>query len=104
MQNTIDLSVARSNTYRYLSQLFLQGPVPEIYAHIEAIPELALALVPPGNDSYSLESLNQDHLAADYYFIFGLLESCNTGIFMVGDFYYVISEIGFHNVADLSDF
>ena len=72
MQNIIDQCLARSNTYGLLSQLYLHGPVPEIFSYIEAIPDLASTLASQGNDSISLQSVDQDQLAADHYHIFGL--------------------------------
>ena len=72
MQNLSDRSLARSSTYTFLSQLYLLGPVPELYPYIEEITELSLALTSQGDDTSSIQTVNQDHLAADHFHIFGL--------------------------------
>lgn len=68
----IDQCRARGKTYAFLSQLYLQGPVPETYPYIQAIPELADTLPSLVGDPVSNQSPDQDHLAADFYHIFGL--------------------------------
>lgn len=72
MQNIIDQCLSRSNTYAFLSQLYLLGPISETYPFIEAIPELARALTTQGNDSGLKQTSNSDEIAADFYHIFGL--------------------------------
>ena len=72
MGNLVDRCLARSNTYTFLSQIYLSGPIPELFSHIDAIPELAIALSIRGDESSSGQSLDQDQLAADHYHIFGL--------------------------------
>lgn len=72
MQNIIEQCLARSNTYELLSLLYLQGPIPETRFYIEAIPELANTLDSLGGDPGSIPTPERDHLAADFYHIFGL--------------------------------
>ena len=72
MQNPSDQFLARSRTYTFLSQLYLVGPIPELYSHINAVPELAHTLVAQGDDPISLQTVDQETLAADHYHIFGL--------------------------------
>lgn len=64
--------MSRSNTYAFLSQLYLQGPTSETYPFIEAIPDLARWLATQANDPGLKQNSYRDDLAADFYHIFGL--------------------------------
>ncbi len=72
MKTDIDQAKARSHTYRFLSQLYLRGPVPELKPYIEAVPDLARGLEKGLMDRGSASTSDPDELAADYYQIFGL--------------------------------
>jgi TorA maturation chaperone TorD len=72
MKTIYERSLARSNTYNFLSQLYLSGPVVELYPYIKAVPDLARGLGMATGGQGSVPALDQDELAADHYQIFGL--------------------------------